>query len=127
MRPATASIHGEKSLLTEAEPLVWYNIWLSQQFEQLPGAIKKHVGSLDALFQEEFTASAGHCKTLEDITTLLLSQSLVSEHNSTQTQDVARTLAFAIPGWQTMLYKPAFGVCPLQQLTIEDALDGYNG
>jgi hypothetical protein len=40
---------------------------------------------------------------------------------------MARTFVFAVLGWQTMLYKPAFGTCPSQQLAIADELNGYTG
>lgn len=39
----------------------------------------------------------------------------------------ARSLVFAIIGWQTMLYRPALGTCPPQKLAAIDGQHGYPG
>ncbi|KAL8736415.1 MAG: hypothetical protein Q9166_000207 [cf. Caloplaca sp. 2 TL-2023] len=39
----------------------------------------------------------------------------------------ARNFVFAVLGWQTMLYWPALGICPPQQLAVADEQDGYRG
>ena len=57
---------------------------------------------------------------------LVMNKSLnqVSDEESLNT---ARGLLFAILGWQTMLYRPSFGTCPSQQLSVIDDFDGHHG
>lgn len=60
--------------------------------------------------------------------TYLLEMDLIDMNgNEHEGRQVARSIVFAVLGWQTMLYQPAFGTCPPQQLAIADLLDGYTG
>jgi hypothetical protein len=44
-----------------------------------------------------------------------------------ETQTLAKSIVFAIIGWQTMLYRPDCGSCPPSQLSIKDELRGHRG
>lgn len=57
----------------------------------------------------------------------LIRKGLFEAHDTDDEKNLARTFVFAVLGWQTMLYKPAFGTCPPQQLAIADELNGYTG
>jgi hypothetical protein len=117
--PATSSIH--------TTSLSWYDCWLDKQLKTLPPAISERLQSPLKIPEE----IARFCKpetSVDDIANHLLSLGLI-ESNETEDEGrhVARSIAFAILGWQTMLYEPAFGTCPPQQMAIEDVLDGYTG
>ena len=57
----------------------------------------------------------------------ILASGLIEEANGKNETLEARSLVFAIIGWQTMLYRPALGTCPPQQLAVIDEQDGYRG
>lgn len=107
--------------------LPWYDSWLDKQIECLPSPISERLRSPLEIFQ----ATAKFCKpetSIDDMANHLLALDLI-ETNGTEDQgrNIARSIAFAMLGWQTMLYQPAFGTCPPQQMAIEDVLDGYTG
>jgi hypothetical protein len=65
--------------------------------------------------------------SIDDMASHLLRRELVKSRKDQDERLAARSIAFAILGWQTMLYQPALGTCPLQLLAIADVMDGYNG
>lgn len=105
--------------------LQWYGRWLHLQLKNVPPSIAQSLGSFPQIFQQvaEFT---GRGCSLEEMAERLLLLDLIKP-GCYDTKQVARTIVFAILGWQTMLYEPAFQTCPPQQLAIADVLDGYFG
>ncbi len=120
----------EKALGTESMHMIsmsWYDMWLDKQLKTLPSAIFGRLRSPLEIF--EAMATFGKPETsIDDMATHILTLGLI-ETNGTEDEGrhIARLIAFAILGWQTMLYQPAFGTCPPQQMAIEDILDGYTG
>lgn len=107
--------------------LPWYDLWLDKQMKTLPPSISERLRSPLEIFQ----AIAKFCKpetSIDDTATYLLALEFI-ETSGTEDEGrhIARSIAFAILGWQTMLYQPAFGTCPPQQIAIDDVLDGYTG
>ncbi|KAI9846533.1 MAG: hypothetical protein M1837_003954 [Sclerophora amabilis] len=111
---------------TELKPLQWYGRWLDQQFKTLPPSIIKRLRSESAIFLEVASSATVGC-SIDDIATKLLHLELIQEQDGDSGRDVAIAIVFAVLGWQTMLYEPALGTCPPQQLAIADVLDGYAG
>lgn len=110
---------------TKIANLQWYDRWLHLQLKNVPPSIAQSLGSFSRIFQQvaEFT---GRGCSLEEMAEHLLLLDLIKS-GGYDTKHVARTIVFAILGWQTMLYEPAFQTCPPQQLAIADVLDGYFG
>jgi hypothetical protein len=111
---------------TNIKYLQWYGRWLDLQVNNIPKSISKRVHSFSAAFLE-IANSAKASGSIEDIATNLMRLNLFDAGDTDDGKRMARTFVFAILGWQTMLYKPAFGTCPSQQLAIADELDGYTG
>ena len=65
--------------------------------------------------------------SIDDVAAHLMARGLVSDRNSGSYAVEARSLVFAMIGWQTMLYRPALGTCPPEQLAVTDEQNGYNG
>jgi hypothetical protein len=109
------------------DSLSWYNLWLEKHLKTLPSAISQRLRSP----LQAFDAIARFCKpgtSIDDIASHLLSLQLIETGDVEDGgRHIARSIAFAIVGWQTMLYKPTFGTCPPEQMAIEDLLDGYTG
>lgn len=83
---------------------------------------------LRRIFSEIATfAISSQYPSIDDIVAHLLLSGLIEEGNGTNGTPEARSLVFAIIGWQTMLYRPALGTCPPQQLAVIDEQDGYRG
>lgn len=119
--------------------LKWYVRWVGEQLRQIPKDI--------------FSVFPGHacletpCLSEHFITVWLeVSRYLCHEMNPSinalvdhlrkenmiiadgkETQNLARSLVFAIIGWQTMLYRPDCGSSPPSQLSIKDELCGHKG
>lgn len=110
---------------TDIANLQWYDRWLHLQLKNVPPSMAQSLGSFSRIFQQvaEFT---GRGCSLEEMAEQLLLLDLIKP-GGYDTKQVARTIVFAILGWQTMLYAPAFQTCPLQQMAIADVLDGYFG
>lgn len=104
--------------------LEWYGQWLSRQFKNVPPSIAHSLVSFPRIF-EKVAESAGLGCSLEEIATRLLQLDLIKSGDLYNDIQIARTVVFAILGWQTMLYEPAFQTCPPQQLAIADVLDGH--
>lgn len=111
---------------TNIKYLRWYGRWLDLQVDNIPKSITKRVHSFSAAFLE-IANSAKASRSIEDIATNLMHLNLFDAGDTDDEKRMARTFVFAVLGWQTMLYKPAFGTCPSQQLAIADELDGYTG
>ena len=54
-------------------------------------------------------------------------ETFILQGKITEEIDIARSLTFAILGWQSMLYQADFGSCPPSKLQIADEMDGYQG
>jgi hypothetical protein len=102
-------------------------VWFDKQLKSLPSPISERLRSPLEIFQ----AVANFCKSetsIHDVANHLLALDLIETNGSEdEGRHIAKSITFAILGWQTMLYRPAFGTCPPQQLAIEDVLDGYTG
>ena len=72
-------------------------------------------------------AQSSHQLSIDEIVDHLVSSGLIDASEVKDRQSEARSLVFAVLGWQTMLYKPAIGTCPPQQLAITDEQAGYRG
>lgn len=105
--------------------LQWYDRWLHLKFRNVPPSIAQPLASFPHIFQlvAEFT---GRGWSLEEMAERLLLLDLIKSWGY-DTKQVARTIVFAILGWQTMRYELAFQTCPPQQLAIADVLDSYFG
>jgi hypothetical protein len=110
-----------------SNPLPWQSLWLNNQFKGLPAALSEKLRSPSEI-QMAMTKLAKAEPSIDDMATHLLDLNLIETNgNENEGRQVARTIAFAVLGWQTMLYQPAFGTCPPQQMAIADLLDGYTG
>lgn len=106
--------------------LQWYDRWLHAQLENVPPSIIKRDTSFPTVFLK-IANSAKTAASIDGIAMNLLGLDLLKVQDGDDETQMTRTLVFAVLGWQTMLYKPAFGVCPPQQLAIADILNGYTG
>ena len=146
--PATASLllifpSASASLQTldiASHPLHWYIWWLEDQLKHLPSSILSIVVGHDPLHSNTWSprlvrifseiasfATTSQYPSIDDIVTHLLVRNLIEEEHGKDGTLGARSLVFAIIGWQTMLYRPALGTCPPQQLAVVDEQDGYHG
>lgn len=123
-----------------SHPLHWYIWWLEEQLKQLPSSISSIVVGHDPLHSNVWTPQLGRIfseiatfattsqyPSIDDIVAHILVSGLVEEGKGKNGTLEARSLVFAIIGWQTMLYKPALGTCPPQHLAVIDEQDGYRG
>ena len=104
----------------------WYESWIQRQLDAMPFLSIIQSSSLPKIF-EQVAVVLREGGSINDIAMRLLSNELIQDLDADAGALAARRIAFAVLGWQTMLYKPAFGVCPPEQLAIDDVLDGYNG
>lgn len=104
----------------------WYPRWLETQIKALPPWISECIQSLPEVVKE-VALSTGPGTSIDDMASHLLRHELIRPRKDQDERLVARSIAFAVLGWQTMLYQPALGTCPLQLLAIADVMDGYNG
>ncbi len=65
--------------------------------------------------------------TIDSLIAQLVEKKVINTDNNGGALSHARTMIFAIVGWQTMLYRPELGTCPPLELAIADELDGYQG
>jgi hypothetical protein len=108
--------------------LDWYPKWLKMQFDTAPSLIRDHLQSLPESFEEiAIHATTVPATSLDDMASHLLRYEPLQYENDQDKRLAARSIAFAILGWQTMLYLPDLGACPMQQFAIADIMDGYNG
>ena len=73
------------------------------------------------------SATTSQYPSIDDIVEHLQAEGLVEERSNKQENLEARSLVFAMLGWQKMLYKPTLGTCPPQLLAVVDEQDGYRG
>jgi hypothetical protein len=106
--------------------LQWYGRWLGRQLENVPPFIVDRLECFPTIFLE-IAKSAKRNSNIDDIAIGLLQSDLIKVQDANDERETARALVFAVLGWQTMLYQPAFGTCPPQQLAIADVLGGYTG
>lgn len=112
---------------------VWYRSWLAEQVANLPQDLRQLVNvdhglNADDLLRPAFSAiekCAGKEPfddnlSIDDIVEHLVESGVIlpgrpesHEHSTRQ-----RQLVFAILGWQTLLYQPAFNTCAPSQLAI---------
>ena len=72
-------------------------------------------------------ATSSQYPSIDDIVAHILNSGVIDEGKSKNKTREVHSLVFAIIGWQTMLYRPALGTCPPQQLAVIDEQDGYRG
>jgi len=84
------------------------------------------VPSMSELFKEVALQTVPGT-SIDELASYLLRWDLVTSRKDQAERLVARSIAFAILGWQTLLFQPALGTCPLQQMAVADVMDGYNG
>ncbi len=125
---------------SNSDQLRWYPWWLKEQLKQVPPSILSSIvghellpgnvwtPELGRIFCEiaAFTTS-GQRPSVDEIVRHIFSKGLMEEGTGNDGNLEARSLVFAVIGWQTMLYKPALGTCPPQQFAIIDEQDGYRG
>jgi len=99
---------------------------LESQIKAVPPWISECIQSLPEVFKE-VAHITGPGTSIDDMASHLLGHDLIRPRKDQDERLVARSIAFAVLGWQTMLYQPALGTCPLQLLAIADLMDGYNG
>ena len=104
----------------------WYPKWLETQFKAVPPWITDCVQSLPEVYREIALQTAPGT-SIDDLASHLLRRDLLRPRKGQDERLTARSIAFAILGWQTMLFQPALGTCPLQLLAVADVMDGYNG
>ena len=83
--------------------------------------------SFMALWNEVWTETQAPGPSVDSIAQSLLSKKSLQQDAENISPDQARSLVFAILGWQTMLYRPDFGSCSGSQLAIADETNGYRG
>jgi hypothetical protein len=105
----------------------WYPKCLENQFKGVPTWLTDCIpSSLSEIFKE-VALQAAPGTSIEDLASYLLRWELVKSRKDIGERLAARSIVFAILGWQTMLFQPALGTCPLQQIAVADVMDGYNG
>ncbi|KAI4159193.1 MAG: hypothetical protein LQ342_006776 [Letrouitia transgressa] len=118
----------------------WYPQWLEEQLKTLPSstisAVAGHDPNDEACWSPGLTkvfsevarhAKSDGCQSIDDIADCLIKGGVVEAPASKEGAFEVRNFVFAVVGWQTMLYKPALGICPPQQLAVTDEQDGYRG
>lgn len=118
----------------------WYFWWLLDQIKALPQAILSVLpheteirnGCLSDSFVSVWCEVARVLKSEENpsIDTVidhLASDEIISLSMQKDSRRLARSLVFAIIGWQTMLYRPDCGSCSTAEVMIADDMCGYQG
>lgn len=120
--------------LTESPDLMdisWYGRWLDQQLKNQPQSMLDQLehasDSLGTFIEIARLAKTDECSSIDDMVSHLLDSNTVRFRNSVDGSRALKGFVFAALGWQTMLYLPAFGTCPPQQLALADSLDGFVG
>jgi hypothetical protein len=106
--------------------LGWYHEWVQYQLASIPEALRSlQVGKEKLMennaFQLVFKAVAIFLHINRGITIDEVVQHLRESHlleESEELRNAHRLLVFAVLGWQSMLYRPAFDVCSLDEFAI---------
>ncbi|KAK6528305.1 hypothetical protein TWF281_009549 [Arthrobotrys megalospora] len=101
----------------------WYLAWFKQQLDALPSLVTDKVLDIgELLIPVAFFFKAG--KSIDDVGEFVLGHFMTDEQDDAS-RDLAKTIAFAILGWQTMLYLPSLNTCPLGNFAVADVFDGH--
>jgi hypothetical protein len=115
-------------LSSTSDGLSWYHPWLRGQLEDLPNTVKQlRVGDEtlleDNCFERIFASVATFVQgnegvTIDDVVEHLRQPQVFD--TAPQSYNAQRLLVFTILGWQSMLYRPAFNTCSLDELAVHD-------
>lgn len=119
--------------------LTWYLWWVGEQVRQMPpvlfSVLPDHSGLDTPRISEQFIKlwlEISHCLSNETNPSIdflvdhLKNESMLIAEDK-EKERLAKSIVFAIIGWQTMLYRPDYGSCPPSQLSIKDELCGHRG
>ncbi|KAI4188463.1 MAG: hypothetical protein L6R41_002142 [Letrouitia leprolyta] len=114
--------------------------WLDGQLKKIPASTLSVVvghGSIpptqwSSPLAEAFSRVARYAQTInypsiDGIVDRLVQERVLDITTQEEGPLEARNFVFAVLGWQTMLYRPALGTCPPQQLAVADERGGYRG
>ena len=120
----------------------WYSQWIEEQSKTISASTisvavncdSRSEGSESGLspelksvfFEVARCARSSECPSIDSIIDCLIAQGTIKKLGEEE-RLTARGLVFAVLGWQTMLYIPALGTCPPQQLAVADEQEGYHG
>ncbi|KAL2351516.1 hypothetical protein BJ546DRAFT_271995 [Cryomyces antarcticus] len=110
---------------TDDASLDWYHHWLQERIEQLPGAVTKRIRSFPAVFCKVAVLTKSKC-SINEIAASLPRSDMLETPDTDDDRRLLTCVVFALLGWQTMLYEPALGIAPPQQLAVADVLDGFS-
>ncbi|KAK5126511.1 hypothetical protein LTR16_003033, partial [Cryomyces antarcticus] len=110
---------------TDDASLDWYHHWLQERIEQLPSAVTKRIRSFPAVFCKVAVLTKSKC-SINEIAASLPRSDMLETPDTDDDRRLLTCVVFALLGWQTMLYEPALGIAPPQQLAVADVLDGFS-
>ncbi|KAF3224974.1 39S ribosomal protein L24, mitochondrial [Orbilia oligospora] len=100
----------------------WYLAWFKRQIDALPSLVTDKCPDIgELLIPVAFFFKAG--KSLDDVAEFVLGH--FTDEEDEASRDLAKTISFAILGWQTMLYLPSINTCPLGNFAVADVFDGH--
>ncbi|RVD82331.1 uncharacterized protein DFL_006759 [Arthrobotrys flagrans] len=100
----------------------WYLAWFKRQIDALPSLVTDRCPDIgELLIPVAFFFKAG--KSLDDVAEFVLGH--FTDEQDDASRDLAKTISFAILGWQTMLYLPSVNTCPLGNFAVADVFDGH--
>jgi hypothetical protein len=113
----------------------WYSWWIRQQLKQMPQSLFDIVPEChEPCVSESFLAlwhdtsaflSTEADASIDSLVDHLKASDRLTSDSSKTSQRLARSMVFALIGWQTMLYRPDCGSFHPSQLAIVDELCGY--
>ena len=103
----------------------WYPSWVEDQWRRAPVALRERVPDFASAFVE--TARLNEMGSIYGAASSLIRLGHFKDNGQDEDLSYAISFAFAALGWQTMLYEPAFGTAPPDQLAIADILEGFAG
>ncbi|KAK0702011.1 hypothetical protein B0T26DRAFT_757972 [Lasiosphaeria miniovina] len=108
--------------------LDWHPTWLASQRSNLPPSVTslclhgKPISEdqiFDLVFRQVATYSCDNRGfSVDDVIDHLHATVGLEDTDGGHKLDAKRLLVFAVLGWQTMVYQPGLGVCPLDELAI---------
>ncbi|KAF3147730.1 hypothetical protein TWF594_002315 [Orbilia oligospora] len=100
----------------------WYLAWFKRQIDALPSLVTDKCPDIgELLIPVAFFFKAG--KSLDDVAEFVLGH--FTDEEDEASRDLAKTISFAILGWQTMLFLPSINTCPLGNFAVADVFDGH--